>query len=88
MTESIVRDPNFDGHWFVYIDGLLAGELMARLDDSGWPAGFSYMLVNYHYTMVIPSSSVGNFYRTLAEAENQLVQTYKANVLGVMGLSS
>lgn len=70
MTESIVRDPKTDGHWFVYIDGFYVGELVAYEDETGWP-------VSYGYTLGL---SVGNAYDTLADAECALVETYKAHL--------
>jgi hypothetical protein len=68
MTESIVRDPQVDGHWTVYIDGLPIGELISDEID-GWP-------VSYHYTI---GFYVGTAYPTLAEANENLISTYKAH---------
>lgn len=68
MTETLVRDTKQDGHWFVYVDGFLIGELISNLDDSGWPTSYSY---------VIGLTQVSEDYENLADAERALILAYK-----------
>jgi hypothetical protein len=70
MTETLVRDPKVDGHWFVYVDGFHIGDLFADQIE-GWPT-------SYHYTI---DFYVSNGYSSLAEAEVALVQAHKTNSL-------
>lgn len=72
MTESIVRDPQVDGHWTVYVDGFAIGELIADCDADDWPASYHYILGFY----VGPPSS------TLAEANSALIKAHQSTILG------
>lgn len=67
MTESIVRDPQVDGHWFVFIDGFQVGELWANEDETGWPVSYGYAL----------GLTVESNFANLADAESTLIHTYK-----------
>lgn len=73
MTESIVRSG--EDSWAVFIDGLPVGELMASLDDSGWPTSYGFFL---HSVGIHSVWELNSGYSSLAEAEIGLVQAYKA----------
>lgn len=71
MTETLVRDRQREGVWHMFVDGFEVGELWAEKREDG------SIFYGYSYQDCVSIT----LYTWLSEAEHDLVQLFKADLL-------